>query len=216
MATEGKKKAFAKGGRKGGSQFPRVELKQAIEFTKRLVSKTHTGPQPEKIVLPGVFNNAGSVGRIRASALKQYDLLVGSPQAYEASQLAKKIDAAPKEDLSNLYPKACLNPKLFKTLYETFQGDSVSRAKIRQQAANLQVHPDSLDECVDLFTKSVVFAGLGVTTEQNGDVQFTRGQLQSTTDNTNDFDEDNPTGSKEDDDRTAAIEKKLPPPAGRL
>lgn len=139
---------------------------------------------------------------------------MGSPKAYEASQLAKKIDAAPKEELSNLYRKACLNPKLFKTLYDTFQGDSVSKAKIRQQAANLQVHPDSLDECVDLFTKSVLFASLGVATEQNGDVQFMRGQLASTADNTNDADDDNPTGSKQDDDRTAAMEEKTLPPGG--
>ena len=127
----------------------------------------------------------------------------------------RRFDAAPKEELSNLYTKACLNPKLFKTLYDTFQGDFVSKAKIRQQAANLQVHPDSLDECVDLFTKSVVFAGLGVAAEQNGDVQFTRGQLESAAENMNDDEDDDLTGSKQDDDRTAAMEeKKLPPGAG--
>ena len=199
MASESKKRPMPKGGRKGGTQFPRLELKQAIEFAKKLVSKTHTGPQPEKIILPGVFNNAGPAGKVRASAMKQYDLLMGSPQAYEASGLAKQIATAPLDKLSDLHRKACLSPKLFKTLYDTFQSDAVTKAKIRQQAAHLQVHPDSLDECVNLFVKSVLFAGLA--TEQDGNVQFTRGQELSTLDKTGDADGEDLTGSKQGSDK---------------
>jgi hypothetical protein len=42
-----------KGGRKGGVLFPKLNLKQALEYAKKLVSKTHTGPQAEKTILPG-------------------------------------------------------------------------------------------------------------------------------------------------------------------
>jgi hypothetical protein len=170
-------KAMPKGGRKGGTQFPRLDLKQAIDFAKRLVSKTHTGPQPEKIILKGVFNNTGPTGKVRAATMKQYDLLQGSPQAYEASDMAKQIAAAPSSEVSQLYKNACLKPKLFKTLYDTFHGDEVAKAKIRQQAANLKVHPDSLDECVSIFVKSAVFASLA---SENGDnVTFTAAQGSS-------------------------------------
>jgi len=56
--------------------------------------------------------------------------------------------------------KACLVPKPFRTLFDTFQNDKVSRAKIRQQALALDVHPDSADSCVDLFVQSLQFAGM--------------------------------------------------------
>jgi len=46
MASVSKPQVMPKGGRKGGTQFPRLDLKQAIEFNKKLVSKTHTAPQP--------------------------------------------------------------------------------------------------------------------------------------------------------------------------
>src|SRR5262249_9768718 len=153
-----------------GTQFPRLELKQAIEFAKKLVSKTHTSPQPEKIILKGVFNNTGPTGKVRAAAMKQYDLLKGSPQAYEASEMAKQIAAAPSNEVPQLYKQACLKPKLFKTIHDTFQGDTVTISKIRQQAANLKVHPDSLDECVRIFVNSITFATLG--TEQGEDIQI--------------------------------------------
>ena len=77
-----------KGGRKGGVLFPKIGLKQALEYAKKVVSKTHTGPQPEKTILPGVFGSAGPTGKVRASALKQYGLLEGAVDGYQATKLA--------------------------------------------------------------------------------------------------------------------------------
>jgi hypothetical protein len=158
--TEASGRKPPKGGRKGGTQYPRVNLEQAVEYARKLASKTHTGPQPAAVILPGVFGSARTRGQIRASALKQYSLLQGKPEAYEATALAKRINSAPSEDLPPLLREACLSPKLFSTLYKTFQGDLVSNAKIRQQALQLEVHPDSADECVRIFVESSTFAGL--------------------------------------------------------
>ena len=205
MASASKSKTMPRGGRKGGTQFPHIELKQAIGFNKKFVSKTHTSPQPAQIILKGVFNNSGPVGKVRVSAMRQYGLLTGSPKAYEASELSKQIDAAPPNEVSDLHKKACLIPKLFKTLHDTFQADNVTKAKIRQQAANLKVHPDSLDECVDLFVKSVLFAGLAA--EENGNFQFTHEQIQSKSDETDDADQEDSNGSKQDDDKTKLREQ---------
>ena len=47
------------GGSKGGTRFPRIPLKKAHEYAKKLVSKTHTGPQSSDVILPGVFGTAG-------------------------------------------------------------------------------------------------------------------------------------------------------------
>lgn len=149
-----------KGGRKGGTVFPKIDLKQAHDYAKKLVSKTHSGPQPDTIILTGVFNNAGAEGKVRASALKQFSLLEGEPTAYQATQLARDIVSAPSEELSPLLQKACLAPKLFKTLFDTFQNDTVTTAKIRQQAINFKVHPDTADECVKIFVGSLQYAGL--------------------------------------------------------
>ena len=163
-------KKMPKGGSKGGIRFPRTNLKQAISFAKKLVSKTHTGAQPARIILPGVFNNAGPEGQVRASALKQFDLLKGDSKAYEATELAKKISVAPQEEATELLKKACLNPKLFKQLYDTFHSDTATIAKIKQQAAHLKVHPDSLDVCCNVFVDSLLYAGLA--TKNGEDVKF--------------------------------------------
>jgi len=165
------KKRILAGRRKGGMQFPHASLKRAVEYARKLVSKTHTGPQPASIILKGVFNNAGSVGKIRASAEKQYDLMTGPASAYNATALAKQINSAPPEELAPLLQKACLHPRLFKSLYDTFQNDTVTHAKIKQQALSLGVHPDSGDEAVRLFVESAVFAGLA--RETGGDVEIT-------------------------------------------
>jgi len=50
-----KKTSPPKGGRKGGTGYPKVKLEQAVAYAKKLVGKTHTGPQPALTILPGVF-----------------------------------------------------------------------------------------------------------------------------------------------------------------
>jgi hypothetical protein len=161
--TESKKgapKPTPKGGRKGGTIFPRITLKQALEYSSKLVSKTHTGPQPASTILPGVFGAKGPNGQVRASALKQFDLLEGDPTAYQATSLAKLIEAAVPGEKQALVRRAFLSSKLFKLLFDTFHGDTVSAARIRQQALSLDVHPDSADECVELFSESAQTAGI--------------------------------------------------------
>lgn len=156
-----------KGGRKGGTLFPKINLKQALDYSKKLVGKTHTGAQPEKTILPGVFGNSGPGGKVRASALKQFGLLEGGTEAYQASKLAKDIDGAPHEDRPPLLQRAFRSSRLFNQIFETFHGDTVSKAKIEQRARGLDVHPESADECAQLFMDSAVAAGLGTI---NGDL----------------------------------------------
>ena len=132
-----------------------------MDYSKKLVSKTHTGPQPEKTILPGAFGNAGPVGRVRASALKQYGLLEGAVDAYKATKLSKDIDAALIGGRPPLLQAAFLNSKLFSQIFEIFHGDTVSKAKIEQRAKGLNVHPESAGECAQLFIESALTASLG-------------------------------------------------------
>jgi len=155
-----------KGGRKGGTTFPRVGLRKALEYSEKIVRKTHTGPQPEDAILRGVFENVGSEGGVRASALKQYGLLEVSSDGFKASDLARDIVAALPEQRDTLQQRAFLNAKPFKKIFDTYNGDTVSTAKIRQTALGLRVHLDSVDECVRLFVESLVLAGLAT---QDGD-----------------------------------------------
>jgi hypothetical protein len=162
MSKEPKKKPPQLNGRKkGGAMFPRINLQDSVGYAKKLVSKTHTGPLPESTILAGVFGASSSVGKIKASALKQYGLMQGDSKAYEASPLAKDIAVAPAADLSGLYQQACLKPKVFQILFKTFNGDTIALGRLRQQAAQIGVHPDELDNCIGFFVKSVVFAQLG-------------------------------------------------------
>ena len=159
-ASTGTAKKLPKGGRKGGTTFPRVGLKKALEYSEKIVRKTHTGPQPEDAILRGVFENAGPEGGVRASALKQYGLLEVTPEGFKAADLARGIVAALPEEQRALQQRAFLNCKLFKKIFDTYNGDAVSVGKIRQTALGQKVHLDSVDECVRLFVESALLAGL--------------------------------------------------------
>ena len=132
------KKKTPKGGRKGGSTFPRINLEKALAYADKLVSKTFTGPLPEATILAGVFGSSGPDGQVRASALRQFGLLEGDKKAYKATELAQSINAAPSGEKTPLVQKAFLSSKLFQEIYTTFQDDTVSRAKIKQRAQALR------------------------------------------------------------------------------
>src|SRR5271169_60204 len=156
-----KKMKMPKGGRKGGTTFPRIPLKDALDYSKRLVSKTAVAPQPESTILAGVFDNAGPGGQVRASALKQFGLMEGTAAAYKASQLARDIDAAADEaERQPLVRRAMLTPKVYRELFDTYQADQASKAKIRGRAQQLGVHPDLSEKCAEFFMVSATTAGL--------------------------------------------------------
>lgn len=160
--TNATKKVPPKGGRKGGTIFPRVPLKQALDYAKKLVSKTAVAPQPEATILAGVFNNGGPEGRIRLSALKQFGLLEGKASGYKATELARSIDAAVDDvEKRPLLEQALLASKVYRELFNTYQGDQASKAKIRSRAQQLDVHPDVSEKCADLFIASALAAGVG-------------------------------------------------------
>jgi hypothetical protein len=140
--------------------FPRYPLDDALEWTKKLVSKTHTGPQPRDIVYSGVVGAKSGTGDVKISALKQYGLLEGKSTAYMASDLARQINSAPPEDMQNFLRSAALHPSVFKTLFDTFHGDDVSRARLRQRVLDLNVHPEEAERCVDVYVSSMATAGL--------------------------------------------------------
>ena len=169
MKDEGKKSA-ANFRKKGGTIFPRVTLGQAVKYAKKLVSKTHTGAQPRDTLFPGVFGAGGSRANTRSSALKQYGLLTGSDKdGYKATDLAIAIDVAPLGELQPLLRQACIKPRVFGMLFNTYNGDQVSLAKLRQQASSVKVHPEELDNCAQIFVESAVYAGLAT----QGDDQIT-------------------------------------------
>jgi len=167
MSNAPKKGTPPQAKRKGGTIFPRIDLEQATKYANKLVSKTHTGAQPPATLFAGVFGASGSRGRIRSSALKQYGLMEGSDKdGYKATQLAVRITTSAPEERTPLVREACLRPKVFAVLFETYHGDEVSIAKIRQQAATTKVHPEELENCAELFVASTAFAGLA---KRNGD-----------------------------------------------
>ena len=160
-APEKQPREMTKGGRKGGSVFPRVTLNDALGYARKLVSKTHTGPQPSEVILSGVVGAKGGKGAVRMSALKQYGFLKGDSKTdYSAADLAKKVVAAPTDELVPLYRQAMLKPTVFKKLFDTFHGDVVSKAKLKQRAADLKVHPDETATCVDLYVSGMTAAEL--------------------------------------------------------
>lgn len=159
-AEKGPRK-MPKGGRKGGSVFPRVSLSDAIRYAKKLVSKTHTAAQPQDVLYSGVVGAKSGTGAVRLSALKQFGFLVGDVKSgFSASDLATKLAASPADEVTPLYREAVLKPTVFKKIFDTFHGDAVSKAKLKQRAADLKVHPDETASCVDLYVAGMQTAQL--------------------------------------------------------
>jgi hypothetical protein len=160
-SEEKKKREMPKGGRKGGAIFPRIALKDALIYARKLVSKTHTAAQPRDVIFAGVVGSKSGTGNVRISALKQYGFLKGDNKSqYSADDLAKQIVASPTEELNPLYRQAILRPTIFKKLFDTFHGDAVPKSKLKQRAAELGVHPDETETCVELYVSGMATAGL--------------------------------------------------------
>ena len=160
-AEEKKLRKTPNAGRKGGAVFPRISLDDAVVYARKLVSETHVSAQPADIIYSGVVGAKSGRGNVRISALKQYGFLIGGIKSkYSASELAKKIVSAPQDELALLYRESALKPKIFKQLFDTFHGDTVSKAKLKQRVADLEVHPDETERCVELYISSMATAGL--------------------------------------------------------
>lgn len=154
------KKKMPKGGRKGGAVFPRYSLADSLDWVKKLVSKTHNGAQARDVIYSGVVGSRSGTGDIKISTLKQYGFLEGDSKAYLASDLAKAVNVAPPEELQDLLRKAALRPAVFQGLFNTFQDDSVSKAKLKQRSVELNVHPEESDTCVAIYVATLEAAGL--------------------------------------------------------
>jgi hypothetical protein len=151
-----------KGGRVGGTIFPRVPLDDALKFAETLARKTLGGPQPIETALVSVFNNKGADGQVRASALKQFGLLDGAAKegGYVATALAREIDAALPEERPAMWRRAFLTSKIFSQTYNALQGDTVTKPRVRQIAMTNGVHGSNADLCVDLFIDGAIKARL--------------------------------------------------------
>jgi hypothetical protein len=202
-----------KGGRKGGKIFPHYSLKGALVWADKLVSKTHTAPQPVDVIRAGVVQAKSGVANMRISALRQYGLLQGGSAAINATDLARQIKSAPVEEKATYIKSAALRPDAFKKLFETFHGDAISIARIRQRSSEIGVHPDSAEKCAQLYVETVIFGGLA---QREGDIithhdaALLGEELQ---DSTNPADEslEDMNGLELDRPRTEA-EERLPPP----
>jgi hypothetical protein len=163
---------------------------------------------PASTIYPGVFGVTGTMGQVRVSALRQYGLLKGDMKdGFEATQAAKDIAAAPPEDWPALYKVAALSPKVFKSLYDVFQGDTTTFAKVRQQSAQLKVHIDTADLCAQTFIETLKFAGLAT---QEGDGIAIAGldavprlPVQADTDEDEEVEEGDDDGAEEQQDESA-------------
>lgn len=141
--------------------FPRMSLGDILPYAKRLVSKTHTAPQPTDVILMGVFGSKHGKGKYGMSAAKQYGLMAGDGKTnFSATDLAKKIASAPAEEQAMLCRRAAMKPAVFKAIFDTYHGDLVPKTRLRQRAADLNVHPDETTTCVELYVATLVTAGL--------------------------------------------------------
>lgn len=161
-------RVMPRGGRKGGTTFPRMGLTEALTYSDSVAKKTTTGPQSVENIRLGVFGNKGPRGGVKAAALKQYGLLEEKNDTYNSTALARKILAAIDEEKPALWRQAFLTSKIFAQMYETYQGDLTTRAKLRSVAITKGVHSDNSDECVEHFVTGALKCGLASEERSDG------------------------------------------------
>jgi hypothetical protein len=179
---------------KGGTRYPRYGLKESVEWARKLVARTHNGPQHADVIYASVVDSKGPRGEIKASTLKQFNLMEGPKEAYVATALAKSISAAPIEEAGPLLMEAALAPSLFKALFDTFHGDAFPLSKIRQRAAELNVHPENLDSAVSLYAATLNFAGLATVEGDKVVHKAIKNSTISTDEHNDDVSSDDPSG----------------------
>lgn len=202
--------------KRGGTRFPGVDLSKAEKYAKSLASKTHSAPQDAKIIMKGVFDASGSPGDIRLSACRQFGFVKGANKVLEASPSARELYAATDEQREIILQKAFLTPPIFQKLHTAFQGDIRSMAELKQQAGKFEVHPESLDKCIDCFIASGKHARM---ITENGD-KFEISKIGSfgidTQENSNGIGEDSANPENELDDEDSQEENNLDSNAGKL
>lgn len=147
----------SKGGKKGGTQFPRYSLKNLVPYLKPLISKTHSATINIEQLNAGVFHIGAKslAGKVKASALKQFGLIEGDYQKYSSTELASSIAISENGDQKKHLQAAFDRVKLFVNVYNTFQNSKVEKGKIAQYAVStLKVHPDFKDEFVKVLIES--------------------------------------------------------------
>jgi hypothetical protein len=79
---------------------------------------------------------------------------------FSASELAKRLNSAPDDEATPLLREAALTPQIFLKIFNVFHGEEVTRAKLKQKAAELKVHPDATDDCADIYIEAMETSGL--------------------------------------------------------
>ena len=202
-----KPRVMPKGGRKGGTTFPRMGLAEALTYSDNAAKKTTTGPQSVENIRLGVFENKGARGAVKAAALKQYGLLEEKKDTYNSTALARKILAAIDEEKPALWRQAFLTSKIFAQMYETYQGDLTTRPKLRSAAITKGVHSDNSDECVEHFVSGALKCGLA-TEERSDGVQLVAKNASEPTPRSG---EDEETGDAQGNGGSAIDPAPLPP-----
>jgi hypothetical protein len=151
-----------KGGKKGGTQFPKYSLKHLFPLLKTLVSKTHSTTINIEQLSAGVFGIGAKsdTGKIKSSALKQFGLIEGDYAKFSATELAAQISILDGDEQLNCLQQAFNNVKVFNNSYNTFQDSKTEKSKIAQYAVStLKIHPDLKEDFLKVLLESAEIAG---------------------------------------------------------
>jgi hypothetical protein len=100
-------------------------------------------------------------GAVKLSAMKQFGLLEeDSRSLFRPTLLAQALAGDNGCQGLALMRQAALKPKVFRELFSTFQGRTISRADVQHRAQALGVHADSALICVSLYVRSLETAQL--------------------------------------------------------
>ncbi len=198
-----------KGGPKGGTRFPKHDLKSLVKHINELCSKTHSKAIDIEQLNAGVFHvrTKSPAGKIKYSSLKQYGLVKGGYKDIEATELCKKINLAAEEEKKELLRKAFLKVEVFKKTLETYQGSTINKSKIKQYANGLKVHPANLDQFMDIFVSSAKFAGLCSVKDDEVTFLTTDDVMDEEIEDNKEQDSDSGEENKEDDTVDQPIKK---------
>lgn len=146
-----------------GASYPSLPLSEAIDKLKLAQEKVGKGPSSKEEYILGLgYSGISGASSRTFAALVHYGLLIKSGVKYQFSELAINIlfpqnsDEPHKEDLA----RAAVSSKLFRQLYERYEGERLPDMLRNTLVVDYQIHDRSAQEAAANFRQTLDYAGL--------------------------------------------------------
>ncbi len=148
--------------RERSTAYPACSLKEAVEYSKKLLEAYGKSPMDRESAAKGMgFASLSGASTVKVAALVHYGLLVREGNAYKNSLLSNRITYnTTDEDRVSAVVEAAKKPKLFATLITAYAGQAVPKLLNNILVSTHGINRKVADNVAQTFFDSVEYAGI--------------------------------------------------------